>query len=307
MPPVTSDQLTALEPYIAGAKPDDRGEVDIYCPMHPDAKRSASLNLQKGVWYCHAGCGGSSVRQLVLAADEWVSAEGRVQMARPSAPAHNGPYALPRIKDIDHWHRRLRRESKVHRRLRRRGLRMGIMRKAQIGWDGRYYKIPIFSPERELWNVRNYDPDATNGRSKIWNTRGMGAARLYPISVLESLPLGGSVLFCEGEWDTLLALQHGTTAVTRTDGAGKPWHDEWTEYFAGTKVFVCNDADRAGARSDFVVADELNDVAEIYQCHLPFRSKEQGGYDLTDYLLMFKSNKRDYMLADLIASATRRS
>ena len=48
MPEVTGEQLAELRPYIAGEVADERGEVGMSCPLHPDAKRSASIDLKKG-------------------------------------------------------------------------------------------------------------------------------------------------------------------------------------------------------------------------------------------------------------------
>lgn len=306
MPPATKEELAALEPYIAGARPDEKGETEMYCPMHPDTKRSASVNVAKGVWYCHAGCGGSSVRQLVGAADSWVSAEGRVQYSRSSATTNGNGLVLPTTSEVEHWHRRLRRDRPARKSLQdERGLYPETLRRAMIGYDGKTYKIPVFGPHRRLWNVRNYDPHPINGRSKIWNTRGMGDARIYPFSVLERAKLGDDVFFLEGEWDSLLSLQHGQRAVTRTDGAGKPWNEDWTEHFAGLRVFTCHDADNAGHKSDLIVREALCDVAEVHQCFLPFRQKRSGGRDMSDYLLMFQEDRRNQMLVDLIMSANR--
>jgi len=302
MASATTEQLEALQPYIAGAQADQRGEIEIYCPMHEDRKRSASLNPEKGVWCCHAGCGGGSIRQLVLNDDAWVDMNGRALLAAvPPPTATNG--RQPTMKEVLTWHRRLRRDVEARRYLRReRGINDKTIRSALLGYDGRHYKIPVFSPGRRLWNVRTYNPTPSGDRSKIWNTRGMGRARLYPVRVPQGAWLGEPVLFCEGEWDTLLALQAGISAVTRTDGAGKPWHEEWTEHFVGLSVYLCHDMDAAGQRSNEIVGEALADVAQVYQCELP--GKEGSGYDLSDYLLGWHPATRLRRLAKLISNAT---
>ena len=307
MAPLTDDQREVLDPFIAGQAPDGRGEIDIYCPVHADSRRSASINVEKGVWYCHAGCGGGSIRQLVAAADSFVPADGRVAEATRPSNGRMSELVLPTMREVVHWHKRLRRERVIAARLyQQRGIREDTMRKAMIGWDGKTYKIPVFGPDRCLWNVRNYDMRPTMGRSKIWNTRGMGEARLYPYGVLTSTTMSEQVLFCEGEWDTLLALQHGYSAVTRTDGAGKPWNHDWTEHFAGLRVYLCGDADDAGVKSNEEIGYCLSDVAEVYQCHLPYHHRRTNGNDLTDYLFEFHEEDRDAMLLDLIESSARR-
>ena len=37
--------------------PANRDEFNMSCPFHSDVEPSLSLNLEKGVWICHAGCG----------------------------------------------------------------------------------------------------------------------------------------------------------------------------------------------------------------------------------------------------------
>lgn len=171
MSSVAEEQAARLAPFIAGEQPDERGEVSMYCPLHNDTRRSATANFEKGVWYCHAGCGGSSIRQLLLNDDAFVSVDGRVAApkARKSgagSTAMTDPAALSR--QVRRWHRRLMNSDLALQKLAdRRGIESGTARRARVGWDGRYFKIPVFGPERELWNVRTYDPSPRNGRRKI--------------------------------------------------------------------------------------------------------------------------------------------
>lgn len=306
--PASPQEREALAPYLAGAVADGRGEVEAFCPCHPDTKRSASINLEKGVWYCHAGCGGGSIRQLVNAEDGWVSMDGRVGLQHVAVRPTRG-LVQPTPDDVHHWHRRLRREPQLRKRLyRQRGISRETVRQAVLGWDGRAITIPVWTPKRRLRNVRRYDLNPAGTRSKIWNTRGMGDAALYPIGPLTRAAVGDEVMILEGEWDTLLALQHGHLAVTRTDGAGKPWHQEWTDWFVGLRVYLCHDLDRAGTKDDAETADAIGEVAlSVHQCHLPFTYKESGGNDLTDYLLLQDPGERMDAVADLKINATPRS
>lgn len=301
----TSQELAKLKPYIAGAQPDERGEVEMYCPIHNDTRRSCSLNVRKGVWYCHAGCGGGSVRHLVENEDQWLRLDQRQKEFQPLASLghSNGHVDTQQLEEeVTQWHERLMGDSERLRYLYElRGILPGTARRAQLGWDGRYFKIPIRSPERVLWNVRTYDPQPRWGRRKIWSVKGMGRARIYPAGILERLDQGDGVLFCEGEWDALLALQEGMPAVTRTDGAGKPWHPEWDIGFAGLRVYVCHDADRQGQEGNRIVAAALSRVADVYVCRLPYAIRPKGGRDVTDLLL--DAEDRDIALGELLDHA----
>lgn len=294
MAPVTDKQLAVLAPYIGNSKPDQRGEMEMYCPLHPDVNRSASLNLKMGAWYCHAACGGGSVRALVDQSEVFVPMSDRTAV-RPMTVEGLEQRTVEGVfktqdelmDDITRWHKRLLDEPKRRRFLYDlRGIELWTIKKAWIGFDGRYFKIPVFSPDRSVWNIRTYDPEPNRDRRKIWSLRGFGRARLYPAGILDRVGEGEPILFCEGEWDTLLALQSGHNAITRTDGAGKPWHAEWNVGFAGLRVYSCHDRDLQGRKGDKVVTGALAGVAEsVYQCQLPYRMKRKHGRDISDYLL----------------------
>lgn len=304
MTPATDEERVKLGPYIAGAREDERGEIDMYCPLHNDTRRSASLNLDKGLWFCHAGCGGGSVRRLVESAETWVAAEGRVSNNGASAAPTFASDEHPTLDDVRRWHRRLMNSRKRLRELTERKLiTPDTAARARLGWSGKHFKIPVFDGNRELWNVRSYDMNVSGDRRKIWSVRGMGRARLYPIGVFGMAEAGDCVLFCEGEWDTLLALQHGYYAVTRTDGAGKPWHPEWDVMFAGLRVFIVQDRDVAGEKSERIVRKALAPVAEeIRTCTLPYPLQEKDGKDLTDFIR--DQYDPELAIGDLMAAAT---
>jgi hypothetical protein len=300
----TPEQLERLAPYIAGERPDNRGEVAFHCPLHGDGKRSASLNPKKGVWFCHAGCGGGSIRQLVGAEDTWKPIPQGARRRRVAVAARN-PEEVIDSDDIIRWHQRLLDDrAAIDTLFERKGIKLETAARARIGWNGRYFKIPVFSPERAIWNVRTYDMKPTNGRRKIWSVRGMGTARLYPVGPLRRSVKHESILLCEGEWDTLLTLQAGYLGVTRTDGAGKPWHDEWTELFEDRRVFICPDRDKVGIESAERTRDALADVAQFVKfVNLPYKIKPKDGNDLSDYLLG-DAHEHWYLIGNLKQAAT---
>ena len=44
--------------------PKNKNEFNIRCPLHRDSNPSCSINVSKGVWICHTGCGKGSLRSL---------------------------------------------------------------------------------------------------------------------------------------------------------------------------------------------------------------------------------------------------
>ena len=42
--------------------PNDKDEFNIECPFHDDMSPSLSINIEKGMWICHVGCGQGSIK-----------------------------------------------------------------------------------------------------------------------------------------------------------------------------------------------------------------------------------------------------
>lgn len=285
---VAKEDMTRLEQFIDGARPDERGEVDMYCPLHPDSRRSASLNVERSVWYCHAGCGGGSVKQLIDSEDLWIPMDERgavaIAIPRPTAPRSSIDKVDP--EEMDWLHSRLLGSDRALKWLAdKRGLEGRTVRRARLGFDGRRYKIPVYDSERRLVNIRTYDPQPGKDRRKIWGVRGHNRPMLYPVSVLDRAEPGSSIIVCEGEWDALLAIQTGYQAITRT-GSATTWDAGWAERFEGLRVFLCHDADDAGAEGDQIVGRSLDGLTvETRVIELPFRRRTKHGLDLTDFIL----------------------
>jgi DNA primase len=48
---------------ITGSPP----QISARCPLHEDQRNSLSINIDSGLWYCHAGCGSGDVISFVMA------------------------------------------------------------------------------------------------------------------------------------------------------------------------------------------------------------------------------------------------
>lgn len=293
---VKKSYLKLLEPYFAGEEPSLRGkdqhrELDMFCPLHPDGKRSATLDLDKGLWYCAAGCGGGRVVDLIDARDSWVPPQpGRQRNGRRRNGASNGNgHARERITEgtIKGWISSLVTDAgRLEELISRRGIDEDTIESYEIGWDSskRAYTIPIRGEEGEILNIRRYQFEPEDDRRKIWSVAGMGSpARLYPVDVLQDEP--DEVCVGEGEWDALLTSQNGFPCVTRTASAAT-WDAEWGQWFEGKIVYLIHDMDDAGQAANRKIAKLLKNVAsEVHVVHLPYTVEKKHGKDLSDYWL----------------------
>ena len=59
---LSPDQIRKyVEARFSGERIGYRKELSLRCPFHEDRTASLSFNTEKGVWNCHAGCGGGGV------------------------------------------------------------------------------------------------------------------------------------------------------------------------------------------------------------------------------------------------------
>lgn len=295
MPRVSDRHIKQLEKYLVGEKPKSNGEWDMYCPLHEDTKRSASLNVLAGVWHCQAGCGGGGVLDLIRARSQWIEPGVASSNGRASHRGGEEPKEIITMGKIEGWHSYLMSdEPSLDDLVTSRGIHTKTIVERKIGFDQSrgVYTIPIFSPEGEIWNVRRYNLHPTGERRKIWSVKDMRVTELYPMDQLES----DTIIICEGEWDSLITIQNGYACITRTTGANK-WNPAWNEHFKGKLVYVCHDCDDEGVTANRRVARSLAPIADVRTIKLPFPIKPKHGEDLTDYWQQYDRSDFERLLA----------
>lgn len=281
---VTKGQIRKLRQYLIGdAKPN--GEWDAFCPLHEDEKRSMSLNVETGEWYCFAGCGGGGVSGLIKKHSDWVPPPSAASLNGHAHKSRNGSSGKPETVSNAHvagWQSSLLSNETRLEYLHGRGINTLTLERYDIGWDsGRHvYTIPVRGPEGELWNVRRYNPSPPINIPKIRSVTGMGSPKLYPLSILDEVE--DYIIIGEGEWDTLATIQRGFPMITRTASADT-WKPEWSELFKGMRVYLAHDADSKGVAANQKIARALHRIADVYTIKLPYPVSEKHGKDLTDF------------------------
>lgn len=289
---IAEKRLQPLRVYFAGEQPGPRGEdghaeIDMYCPLHDDYKRSATLDVDNGLFYCNAGCGGGTVEDLLKRQDEWVSPEGRVQKVPPAYRNGNGKddsLDLETVKAASQGllenHLRLEELSVT------RGLWTSTIADHKIGWSSTHYTIPIFDSKGDLINIRKYTPNPKGSRRKMWGIRGHNLPRLYPVEILKE----NALIICEGEWDALITTQYGFPTITRT-GSANTWRNGWNKYFRDKVVYLCHDCDVAGQQGNHKVGRALRNYADVRVIRLPYPILSKHGKDLTDWWIEHEGDR----------------
>lgn len=303
-----------------GATSDGSGQIYLPCPVHGGDKESAfSVGIGQDNWpqlTCHTRCAdeietdrkawyAKARAKLVAAgvpADALVPTSGKPRRSRapsgttsPSAPrtkrAAKKPSTPPDPKKVDWWARQLR-DEQADELAELRGLPVSWIRAAKVGWNGRRYTLPVWDVRTgELVDFTRYHPNPPGDEAKMMHRVG-GTGRLYaPKGTGQELFDSSTlVVFCEGQWDTLVAKRRGFNAVGTTGGAGNVPAAELLEPLRGCKVVMVFDCDDAGVKGADKWArrltHELGCDVRICDLGLP-----KGG-DVSDFLRSGKSNTR---------------
>ena len=238
------------------------------CPFHEDRNPSLSVNAEKQVWLCHAGCGGGDVIDL-LARFEGTDARGYLSMtAKRDGDSKTQPA----------------------------GLLATAKAKPETGEIEKVYSYRDLSGG-ELYQVVRYRPKGF--RQRHCNQRGDWVWSMDGVTrVLYQLPevqKAREVWVVEGEKDADSLIACGFTATCNVGGAGK-WLDAYTESLADKDVVICGDNDKPGEDHVVKVMGSLaGKVRSLRRVRLPSDFK-----DVTDFILSIGDNtKAATQLVDL--------
>jgi hypothetical protein len=227
-----------------------RAEVSLRCPFHDDSNPSFSVNVDKGAWCCHAGCGGGGIldfEQKISDCDRDTARKNVDQILgqKVFATGNRGAIATYRYTD--------ERGRLIYEKLR-------------------------YQPKTFKYRLED------ESGSWIW-AKGERSA-LYR---LPELVTAANVIFCEGEKDAdnvrealgKLNLNGKGYAVT-TSGGSNDWRDEFAPYFAGREVVILPDNDTPGhAHAEVVAASISKYAAGVKIVNLPGLA-DKG--DVSNYL-----------------------
>ncbi|WP_217915412.1 hypothetical protein [Miltoncostaea marina] len=182
------------------------------------------------------------------------------------------PAPLPSERQIARWQRALERSRAARLYVTHaRGLDWTTIDRHQLGYDGSAVTLPVRDADGRLVNLRRRFLDPGAG-PKMVGLGGRGS-QLYPTP-----PQRRRVVLCAGEFDALIARQHGIHAVTTTCGASLPGALVAALRPAGRGIAVVYDAgeqDQAAATARKLRAAG----AQVRVVRLPL---PHGG-DLTDW------------------------
>lgn len=291
-----SKDIEFFSPWLVSSAPNAAGEYRIRCPIHGDRNSSANINFAKGVFRCHkSGCVDgmriSALKKLIRDRETHVEAatydpfgedfqESQRAAQTAPAPEETGVVELSEAKANSFHRALLDDQEKLDAILTARGLNLDTIKNYKIGYESKSkrYIIPVYDEDGRLVNFRKYRLGAVAGSQKMSNEMGYGSpARLFPSAELADAK---DIIVCEGEWDALICIENGLSAITGTHGVDT-WLHDWSPKFADKNVTIIYDNDQAGRLGANRVKKALVKYAASVKV-IEAIAPEEGG-DLSDY------------------------
>lgn len=245
------DACLFYKKYIPSLRVNGGTEANGLCPFHNDVEPSLSINLDKKVWHCHAGCGGGSLFDFYMKlngvgfktalkeiGEMYGCAEVVTKATKHSTNTIGRKLVITTLTDRAETYltgRGIQKETAEKHGLKS----VKLNERGGIGFEhlpGIYKVRHVYDEKSPPW---------------IWSEKLNG----------KSPPLFGDpspqqVVVTGGEWDALVLNQNGIPAVTGTAGEGT-WKSEWNKALAGKDVVIIYDIDEKGKAGALKVAREL--------------------------------------------------
>ena len=283
--------LTDVIEDIVGFPIPERGVNSmIRCPLptHPERDPSFSINLDKGLWVCHACGEKGGLRKLARLMETEVD-ENDIAVRRALDAARSMGFE----EEPDFWERAVRYRldpsertpPEVRAFCEAKGINKPALYAYQVGWeegrrrilfpywdDGKCVALKYRYVDAEGDKKRNKGSETGSKKSILGVDEVRGAARVF---------------LCEGESDTLALWSYlnryglldgnAVGGIPGADTTPERWELWALDLLWAERVYVCFDGDEAGdkgaAKAESVLGDKF------------FRVRPPDGYDMSSYLM----------------------
>lgn len=244
--------LELFESNVKGLKKGSNSEVVGLCPFHNDRNRSWSGNIETGLWFCYAGCGGGNAYQ--FAERMGIDPKPYITTNKISNTKH---YQLPKSKNkpitkvdlmeeaykyhkylIEHWD-----ELPIPKSWSKR-----LIIELNIGWDYRSksFTYPHFDTEGKIIGIHWH-----RGRSI-----GDGSCKWYPLHFISRYDYNKPLILDEGEKDCISMRSLGHQVITATLGASNIPKD-LSPLKLFKEIIILYDNDDAGIKGSLKLAGRI--------------------------------------------------
>jgi DNA primase len=277
MIPLGTDYETFYRKYVPGLRSGSNRNLTGYCPIHGEtpgkSKPSLSVNVETGLWYCFAGCGGGSARTFLEALGEKRSVIDREVAQLPKSKKKRRVNkeqvtVLPEklLGVFDYCPKSLLRE----------GFEEEILFRHDIGYDRELSRItfPVRDKLGQLVGLVGRRKTSDFGKYKVYTSE-LEKYGLYVPSfsktdylwredkVFPSITQKEDIFVVEGFKAALWFVQAGFENVVALMGSHMADKQKSALLSAGQRVILCLDNDDAGIKASLKISHKLRGIRRL--------------------------------------------
>lgn len=161
-----------------------------------------------------------------------------------------------------------------------RGLTVETIKRFKIGFMRGTVTIPIYANNGKISSLKFHKKYQTEGAKN----------QLFPWSSLKEY--SSHLVIVEGEFDALITVQNGFSAITQTAGANS-WDESFNPLFRRKNIFIAYDNDQAGKEGAIMVGKSLwKSRCDVNIVSWPSFMKNKE--DHVDFFVKYKQTAADY-------------
>ncbi len=271
MIPSGTDFETFYRKYVPGLRSGANSNFTGFCPIHGEvpgkSKPSLSVNVETGLWYCFAGCGGGTARKFLeelgekrSIIDQEVSRLPKTKQRKRAIKTEVTVLPEKLLGVFDYCPTSLIRA----------GFDEQILFQHDVGYDKELNRItfPIRAKEGHLVGIVGRRRDPEYGKDKVYTSELMKYGLSVPSfrktdflwredKVFPSLSRGTDVFVVEGFKAALWFAQTGFEHVVALMGSHMSDIQEHKLLSMGQRIFLCLDNDDAGKKASLKISQKL--------------------------------------------------
>jgi DNA primase len=266
-------------------------EVKVHCPFHSDTNPSASVNINKSLFFCHV-CGKGHNEQQFIAEVNGISMLEASKVLQKSNEniAQSSQWLLDEMPEL--WTQDLFR-SRVAQKLKlsdatMQDLKLGLIRKGRQEFLG----IPVLF-SNVVMDVRQYNIFGYESVPKIMSQKDAQNGWVIPFDLWKD-DKNITYIF-EGEKDMMLARELGLNAITLTGGANARPNEFVLPAFKDKDIIICYDNDNAGRLGANQLYLELKNIARTVRYINIGEVVEDEKEDFFDMIVKYDKTIKDFL------------
>lgn len=276
MDPSESDFLSFYAKYVPRLRPGSEGNYSGFCPIHGEepgrSKPSLSVNVDTGLWYCFAGCGGGHARSFLQALGKKRTEIDRLTSNLPTRPKKRVKKRQKHTETVLP-EKLLGLFDKCPIALINAGFEERILFEHDIGYDEELSRItfPIRARNGDLVGIVGRQKSTDYGKYKVYTTEllkyGLNVSSFKKSNylwrgekVLPNAPRRGTIFVVEGFKAALWFVQSGLENVVALMGSHMSDRQQYLLESSGQRIVLCLDNDVAGQKATLKIGHKLSAV-----------------------------------------------